>query len=87
MLEEENAMTRFAFALSLLFVPGCVLGDRHVALGPVQGAAEHGTISGKSIALSLADARDRQLVGVVGHTKNGYGIKMAAVLADKEPTK
>lgn len=79
-------MRRLALALSIVTLSGCVIGDRHVVLGPVEGAPLAAKVAGRSVAIAVSDAREAELKPVVGHTKNGYGVKMAVVTSDQSPT-
>ncbi len=62
---------------------GCAFGTRHVTLNPMKTSL---TMDGldESAFVEVADKRNPSLKPVVGHVKNGYGMKTASVVADKE---
>lgn len=62
---------------------GCAFGTRHIALNPMQTSLTLDA-SGQSALLEVTDRRDPSLKPVVGHVKNGYGMKTAQVVADKD---
>jgi len=79
-------MSNVAIVLIASMLSGCVTYDRHVKLEPVAGAAAVSAPAGASLVLTVADCRAPDLKGVVGHTKNGLGMKIASVLSDdKDP--
>jgi uncharacterized lipoprotein YajG len=75
----------FVIALILLFLTtyGCAFGTRHVRLNPMKTSFAIDTTD-QSAFVEVIDKRDPALKPVVGHVKNGYGMKTAKVIADKE---
>jgi uncharacterized lipoprotein YajG len=75
----------FLTALTLLFLTtyGCAFGTRHVKLNPMKTSFATDA-TGQSVFVEVTDKRDPALKPVVGHVKNGYGMKTAKVVADKE---
>lgn len=73
----------YLLVLVALIANGCAFGARNIALNPVNIDNTY-NLSGKKFLLSLTDNRDTALKPVVGHVKNGYGMKTAEVLADKD---
>jgi len=62
---------------------GCAFGTRHVILNPISTSLSLDA-SGQNVFVEVNDKRAPDLKPVVGHVKNGYGMKTAKVLADKE---
>lgn len=75
----------FLIALTFLFLTtyGCAFGTRHVKLSPMKTSFAMDA-TGQSAFVEVIDKRDPVLKPVVGHVKNGYGMKTAKVVADKE---
>lgn len=69
----------------VLFVTsfGCAFGTRHITLTPMKTSLTLDA-SGQKASLEVTDKRDPSLKPVVGHVKNGYGMKTAQVVADKD---
>ncbi len=62
---------------------GCAFGTRHLTLNPIKTSLTMDA-SGESAFVEVVDKRNPSLKPVVGHVKNGYGMKTATVVADKE---
>ena len=62
---------------------GCAFGTRHVTLNPVKTSLGLDAV-GQSVYVEVTDKRNPALKPVVGHVKNGYGMKTADVIGDKE---
>jgi len=75
----------FVIALTFLFLTtyGCAFGTRHVKLNPLNTSFVTDA-TGESAFVEVMDKRNPELKPVVGHVKNGYGMKTAKVVADKE---
>jgi hypothetical protein len=73
------------YAVLLVAMSGCAFGTRTVALNPVQTAlALDG--AGQRVYVEVLDKREAALKPVVGHVKNGFGMKTADVVGDREVT-
>lgn len=70
------------FMILILTSFGCAFGTRHVVLNPMKTSLTLDA-SGQRASLEVTDRRDPSLKPVVGHVKNGYGMKTAQVVADK----
>ncbi len=65
--------------LTVVFVSGCALGDRKIALRYQPAAAATGGTGQKVAVVKFVDRRDKQEIGEV---RNGYGMKTAKVYAE-----
>jgi hypothetical protein len=74
-----------AIGFMVLFLTsfGCAFGTRNVTLNPMKTSLTLDA-SGQKASLEVTDKRDPALKPVVGHVKNGYGMKTAQVVADKD---
>src|SRR5262249_17958912 len=86
-LAEWEITLRAGFLLGAVLFPGCVFGNRDVALGPVAPATEERLATAQSIAIHVTDARDPSRRLVVGHPNNADGVETADVVPDKDPAK
>ncbi len=73
----------FLLCLSLLTMSGCAFGTRHVTLNPIKTSLSLDA-TGQNVYIEVIDKRNPSLKPVVGHVKNGYGMKTADVISDKE---
>lgn len=73
------------YALLLVAMSGCAFGTRTVALNPVTTSLALDA-AGQRVYVEVLDKRDAALKPVVGHVKNGFGMKTADVVGDKEVT-
>jgi len=78
---------RFALAaaLTLLLLPGCILGSHEVTLAPVRGNAAPAQVAGVKIAVEVVDRRDPRLARNVGDARDATWIKTAGFHADRDP--
>jgi len=71
--------------ISMLFSAGCAFVDKQVSLNPVDAGLPEPQAIGGSLRLTIRDQRRPDLRPLVGHVKNGYGMKTAGVVSDREP--
>ena len=87
-MRESTTVRVFVFAIlsvSLLLMNGCAFGNRNIALDPIS-TNRSADLRGSNVYVVVNDNRNPLLMPVVGHVKNGYGMKTADVVADKEVT-
>jgi hypothetical protein len=80
----KSAYLVFA-VLFLTIMNGCAFGTRNITLNKIKTDYSY-NLAGKSIYIEANDKRDAALKSVVGHVKNGYGMKTADVIAERDAT-
>ncbi len=71
------------FLITCFVISSCAFGARHVTLDPIKTSLSLDA-SGQIVLIEVKDKRNPELKPVVGHVKNGYGMKTAKVIANKE---
>jgi uncharacterized lipoprotein YajG len=82
-MNENRKLLVIASTFLFLTTYGCAFGTRHVRLNPLKTSFVMDATD-QSAVVEVIDKRDPVLKPVVGHVKNGYGMKTAKVVADKE---
>jgi hypothetical protein len=81
----KRIVVALAAALTLLLLPGCIIGSYEVTLAPVRSNAAAGQVAGTQISLEVVDRRDPRFGRKIGDARDVTWIRTAGFHADREP--